>query len=254
MEALSLTVECKAFLSGASSLTTAGAVTNNDTSSSSEIGAVLKLGYVVNELVSVFGDVGLVVYGGGYNNADNGVTNINIQSGMQVPLLVGVTLSPASAFQLNLGLGYAMFLDRKNTVYGNNGLTTNITYTDSRAQSEWDNYEMHGYHHPLIKFGADTKFAGDYSAGLRFIVQLNEPNGAGGNNGYLDQNTHDNYGYSKQGDWLNFVNIPDWDPTGGSSAYLGYDKDNFSCKLWTAGINANGLLGMFGAIDMSIKF
>lgn len=258
MEALSLTVEAKAVLSGQSSTTVASLVTNTSTASSMEIGAVAKVGYTVSEILGVFADVGLVVYGGSSLSYSGATTNANsVTSGMQIPLMGGVSLTPAPVLTFNIGLGYALMLN--NQVVDNTG-ATNTTVTDSRFQSSWDTYEMHGYHKPLVKFGADTKFAGDFSAGLRFIIMLNNANGTGDNGGMIDQASHDKWGYSKVGNWLNFVNIPDWDGNGGSSAYLGYDKDNFSTKLWVNGNGGNGgggasgLLGMFGCVDVTIKF
>ncbi len=233
--------------------------TNNSSTSMFNGGGVVKLGYVVNELVSIYAAIGF--------ESDNqtvvsilssgagAMTNTHATSLMFMPIFGGVALAVSPALTFNLGLGYDIVLSGSDTVINATagGATTNYNLTaGSRFQSEWDTYEMHAYYHPLIKFAANTKFAGDFSAGLVYAIMLNDPNGCGDNGGYLDQTKQDVYGHTTYSNWLNFVNIPDFDAYGGSCAYIGYAKDNYEVKGWFG--NETQLAGLFSAIDFTIKY
>lgn len=281
-EAFSVTADIKAFISGNSKFFIDGQgagvdATNTSSSFTYETGGVLKLNYIINETFGIFGDIGLVAGGSTSASCTNmPYTNFVDSSSLSMPLMGGITIILTSALTFNLGLGYQLYLSDSTfdrTVDASGTVTTNSATgkgNESRFQSEWDKYGIHGYHHPFVKFGADTQFATDWSAGLRFIIMLNDVgadgypaiSGTGANNGYLSQNSHTLTGHTYYNNWLNFQTIPDWDGLGGSSAYLGYSKDNFTAKLWVAANNQGGsgdlagnrLLSLFSAIDIDIKF
>jgi len=260
-EALSVTLYTKFGIdsSAENSYDDIAGTTNKTTSGSYFVGSVAKIGYVLNELVSVFAGIGIeldssetkvTTYPAGVETVATSNDNKTF-----MPLMGGIGLSVSPALTFNLGLGYNMVLSADNkTITKAGGVeTTNYgTVQDGRFQSEWDTYEMHAYWKPLIKFAANTKFAGDFSAGLVFVVMLNEANGCGGNNGYRDQASHDNLGYKRISNWLNFVNIPAFDAYGGSAAYIGYAKDNFEITCWLG--NESQLGGLFSHIDFAIKY
>ncbi len=291
----SLSVECKFMVTSQGETLGTQSLTATNTMTSGSLvyqeGAVLKLGYTVNELFGVFGDIGIIDLANisaTVNSDTNMSDSTSVTSGYLVPIFFGISLSPAPVFTCNIGMGFMVpvGLQTVNTttpnVSGGKTSTTTTTYS-TIAQTEFDWYEMHGYYKPFINLGADTKFAGDWSAGVRFIVYLNSSAGTGDNGPYItlalnsgfnaNPNNNSSTEYTSAAvsgnatmtaqtvNWLNFNNIPDWDPYGGSSAYLGYSKDNFSTKLWTgigqttyANTGTTGLLGMFAAIDVGIKF
>ncbi len=243
----------------------------------SQLGAVAKMNLVAGELFGVYVDVGIVYLSGGssLNDGDHGTTNTSSYSGALVPTIFGITLTPAPVWTINLGYGYMFSLGYTSTTLNTTAGATNLNQTTSYGsvpETEYDWYEIHGYHHPFVSLSADTKFAGDWSAGLRFIVYLNSIAGTGDDGPYLqgwdafNQQNSTTSTYNANGstiaymtsyNWLSFNNIGDWDGLGGSSCYIGYSKDNFSVKCWTAfgnGGGPGGLLGLFGAIDVGIKF
>jgi len=259
-----------------------------------QIGAVAKINYTFNELFGVWVDVGLVSVSGGSINTNNG--NTNTYSGLVVPSTFGIKLTPAPVWTINLGYGYAFTLgyQTQNITGGN---ATNTTTYGSLPDTMYDAYGCHGYDHPFVNLSVDTKFATDWTAGLRFIVYIDNAgtgpgDGTGQNAPYINNfgggagpgigagaggqtssvsTTAGSVTYTTINNWLFFNNEGDWDNFGGSACYLGYSKDNFSVKLYTAAnttqtgtaapYNANGgaegsvgLLGLFGEIDVSIKF
>jgi len=259
-----------------------------------QIGAVAKINYTFNELFGVWVDVGLVSVSGAAINTNAATTNT--YGGLVVPSTFGIKLTPAPVWTINLGYGYAFTLGYQ--VQSVSGANTNTTTYGSIPDTMYDAYGMHGYDHPFVNLSVDTKFATDWTSGLRFIVYIDNAgtgpgSGTGNNNPYINNFGNGSYGgasiggtangqqssvvsgssitYTTINNWLFFNNDGDWDNFGGSAAYLGYSKDNFSVKMYTAcnsSINGStspyqanggnpgsvGLLGLFGEIDVSIKF
>jgi len=259
MESLSVTLHCKAFLGGESTKVELAGASDTISSGSTELGAVLKVSYVINELFGVFGVVGYVMSSASQTEDISGTKVADVSDNYSmIPLMGGLTITPSPALTFNLGTGYAVITGKEK----DNILGLELEVDRSRFQTQWDNYEVHGYFKPLIKFAADTKFAGDWGAGLTYIVYLNDTVGTGHNGGNTDQSETIKYSdyyksVVKQSDWLNFNNIPDWDALGGSCAYISYSKDNYETKAWfgaNAASPANNLAGMFAAIDIGIKY
>jgi|GEM_PF-4765157 hypothetical protein len=292
----------------------------------SQFGAVAKINYTLNELWGVWVDVGIVYISGGYANTNSfsvgsvdSSTNFtgyianatNTYGGLVIPSTFGIKMTPAPVWTINLGYGYAFTVGYQvQTIQGH---ATNTSVYGSLPDTMYDAYGCHGYDHPFVNLSVDTKFATDWTAGLRFIVYIDNPNGQGGssspgngtganapyinniggnggattinsttgavgnslvgNGGQVNSTTTTggSVTYTTINNWLYFNNEGDWDNFGGSACYLGYSKDNFSVKMYTAAnttqtgqagaYNANGgaegsvgLLGLFGEIDVSIKF
>ena len=263
----------------------------------SQFGAIAKINYTLNELWGVWVDVGLVYVSGGQLNTNAASTNT--YSGLVIPSTFGIKLTPAPVWTINIGYGYAFTVGYAANSYTPG--TTNTTVYGSLPDTMYDAYGCHGYDHPFVNLSVDTKFATDWTAGLRFIVYIDNPlgegsgsqpgNGTGANDPYINNiggnggvslgssgqansvtTTASSVTYTTMNNWLYFNNEGDWDNFGGSACYIGYSKDNFTVKLYTAaattqqntGMESNpynaptagsvGLLGLFGEIDVSIKF
>jgi hypothetical protein len=224
---------------------------------------MLRAEYSLMEWMGVYAHVGIASSSSSvltYTGA--GVTNANsLATALDVPIYAGISLIPASAFNLNLGIGYVVRLNNAANDYTVAG--TNVTTTGSTLQGVYNFFNEHYYQKPFIKVEAKGKFAGDWEAGLMFVTALWAPLNTADNN--LSVNTANKLGHTITGPLFSFSSFQGTDPFGDQRCYIKYSKDAFEMTGAFGAKDSSdiagqqvgggtGLFGIFGYVDFGVKF
>jgi hypothetical protein len=224
--------------------------TNVTTSSDLHIGALVRLGYKIDSIWSLYAHVGIDNDSTTYLSANTGATaassSTNSATGnqLQAPLFIGIGFQPVGWVNLNVGLGYAAVLGSSLTTV--NGTITNVTTTGGGFQETYGFFDEHAYVNPFFKFSGSTKFATDWEVGMSEVISMN---GGAMSGGYLPVNTTSANGGVNNTSMFTFANNWNWD---NQQCYIKYTKDAFSFQGMLGG--KNGLAGLFAFVDASISF
>jgi hypothetical protein len=228
--------------------------TNVTTASDTHIGALVRLGYKIDAIWSLYAHVGIDNDSASsvtiFSTGTGAVTNSTVGNQLQAPLFIGVGFQPAGWVNLNVGLGYAAVLGSSTTAVTQTKIggtpTTNITTVGGGLQETYGFFDEHGYVNPFMKFSGSTKIGTDWEVGLSTIVSMN---GGAMSGGYPAVNSTSSDGYNNNTSMVTFANNFNWD---NQQCYVKFSKDAFSVQGMLGG--KNGLAGLFAFVDASISF
>jgi hypothetical protein len=227
------------------------AATNSQNSSQVEVGAMVRLGYKIDNVWGAYAHVGL------YNDSESlvgitgTVTNTTTTGKLQAPIYVGLSFAPAGWMHMNLGIGYSAHLSDSTLTTSATGssVTTNVnSSTGGGFQNIYSFFDEHGYVIPFMQFNGSAKFATDWELGLNTLVLMNGNNGTGEGGSPAVSSTSAT-GNTQNTGMFSWTPLFNWD---NGNAYIKYTKDavSFTGKLG----NGGQLAGLFAWIDMSISY
>ncbi len=258
-ETVGIEIFPKVVLDNSSSKQALSSGTTNDTTSSSlTLGAMVRLNVLINELLGAFAHVGFV-YGDSLTitNATSG-TNTNGQTFMEAPIFAGLTVKPAGPILLTLGVGYLVELGETPK-----GAQATTNQPAGGLIGEYGYFDQHGYKNPFLRFAGSAKFASDWEIGMSTILYWNTQRIATGEawkgaflnyyyGGVATTSTAKTTSYYSE--ILHFDYFNSWDRGGAGfgANYLQFSKDNVTIRGVLS--DASGLAGLFGFVDVSFAF
>ncbi len=226
-------------------------------SSSFDLGLMVRAGFLINEILSLYAHLGIVSYSSkSFATVEvGGVTTTNADTEnkrIELPLYGGLSVKPAGPIVLNLGIGYLLPVSR----YDRSGASTNDLTPGGGFDGEYNFFDEHAYKNPFLRFAGSAKFASDWEIGMSTIVTLWSPGiqTAGYNGPGYYTSTVDKFGKTESSQFFHFDYFNDWDGGGNGfgANYLQFSKDNVTIRGHITG--GTGLWGLFGFADVSFAF
>ncbi len=230
-------------------------------------GALVRVGYPLNDQWSIYAHVGVFALSSGSatiaQTGATATTNASGTAGVHVPIFAGFAFKPAGWSTWNLGIGYVVKNDATATIVTSGSTaTTNIVTSGGGLENIYheNNDQEHAYAEPFLNWGGSAKFASDWTLAFTGIMLLNSSQGFADSPFYTSSSATGTSGVNNtsSSQLVHFTQIWDWDGggAGGGACYIQYAKDAVSLKFVMGGNGTGGssIMGMFGFVDMSINF